>query len=143
MPLLGPNGQPLDTEKVLEDAHAAIDNETAEAVPAEPIECQTAFVVYLLPTGQWQVSDDLDIPLIPARQPHGDDFTSGSATVMRDVATREVAGLLNEAANIIVPSTVQGVIQSQMQMAKQAIEQREAQTIAAKVEADRQRRGGR
>jgi hypothetical protein len=136
---------------VLEDAHAAIDNETAEALPAEPIEALpaepieavTAFVVYLLPTGEWQVSDDLDIPLMPARKPHGDDFTSACATVMRDVATREVAMLLQQQAEVIIPNVVQGVVQTQMAMAAKAKEQFEANAIAAKLEAEKHRRGGR
>ena len=136
MPLLGPNGRPLNEEPP----------ESAEPVPAEPagpVECQTAYVVYLLPTGQWQVSDDLDIPLVPARKPHGDDFTAGSATVMRDVQTREVAGLLTEAVNLIIPNTVQGVIQSQMAMGQKMREEFEANAIAKKLEDDKKRRGGR
>jgi hypothetical protein len=118
-------------------------DELGDALPTGPIECQTAFVVYLLPDGQWQVADDLDIPLIPARKPHGDDYTSGSATVMRDVSTREVAALLTEAVNVIIPNTVQGVIQGQMAMAAKAREQFEANAIAEKLEADKSRRGGR
>lgn len=136
MPLLGPDGRPLSEEPP----------ETAEPVPDEPtgpIECQTAFVVYLLPDGQWQVADDLDIPLVPARKPHGDDFTSACATTMRDVATREVANLLNQQANVIIPNVVQGVVETQMAMAQKAREQFEAQNIAQKLEADKHRRGGR
>jgi hypothetical protein len=128
---------------VLEDARAAIENETAESVAPEPIECQTAFVVYLLPDGQWQVSDDLDIPVMPARKPHGDDFTSACATVMRDVATREVALLLQQQVEVIVPNTVQGVVQTQMAMAAKAKEQFEAAAIAEKLEREKSRRGGR
>lgn len=143
MPLLGPNGQPISEEKALEDAHAALEGDTAEALPPEPVECVTAFVVYLLPNGQWQVSDDLDVPLVPGRKPHGDDFTSGCATTMRDVATREVAALLDGAINVIIPNTVQGVVQTQMAMAAKAKEQFEANAIAAKMEQDKHRRGGR
>ena len=129
MPLLGPNGQPL----------SEVPPENAEPVPEPtgPIEATTAFVVYLLPDGQWQVSDDLDIPLIPARKPNGDDFTGACAVVMRDVTTRETANLLQQQANVIVPNVVQGVIQSQMAMAQKAREAMEGQQIAAKLEAER------
>lgn len=140
MPLLGPSGQPL-SEVPPPDAEPVPDEEAI--APAGPIECQTAFVVYLLPDGQWQVADDLDIPLMPARKPHGDDYTSACATTMRDVATRELAGLLNEAVNVIIPNTVQGVVQTQMAMAQKAKEQFEANAIAQKIEADKNRRGGR
>lgn len=143
MPLLGPDGvTPLVAEAV-SDAHDALEDGTAEVAPPEPIECQTAFVVYLLPDGQWQVADDLDIPLVPARKPHGDDFTSACATTMRDVATREVANLLNQQANVIIPNIVQGVVQTQMAMAAKAKEQFEAQAIAKQLEAEKHRRGGR
>lgn len=140
MPLLGPNGHPL-SEVPPENAEPVPDEEAI--APAGPIECQTAFVVYLLPSGQWQVSDDLDIPLMPARKPHGDDYTSACATTMRDVQSRELAGLLDQAVNLIVPNVVQGVVQTQMAMAAKAKEQFEAQAIAQKLEADKHRRGGR
>lgn len=141
MPLLGPDGRPLN-ENPPADAEPVPDEVAEEAAITGPIECQTAFVVYLLPNGQWQVADDLDIPLVPARKPHGDDFTSGCATTMRDVTTREVAVLLQQQVNVIVPNTVKGVIETQMAMAQQAREQMEAQGIARKIEADRTRRGG-
>lgn len=146
MPLLGPDGQTIITapdreltasEQALADAHAALEDDTAIAPPPEAIEAQTAFVVYLLDNGQWQVSDDLDIPLMPKRKPHGDDFTSGAATVMRDVATRELAGLLQQQADVIVS----GVIQTQMAMAAKAREQMEAQGIAKQIAKDQARRG--
>ena len=143
MPLLGPNGHPL-SEVPPENAEPVPHKEdvAVAAEPTGPIECQTAFIVYLLPNGQWQVADDLDLPLMPARKPHGDDFTSGCATTMRDVATREMSQLLSEAVNLIVPNTVQGVVQTQMAMAKQAKEQFEATAIAARLEQDKNRRGG-
>jgi hypothetical protein len=144
MPLLGPNGRPLN-EVPPENAEPVPDEEVAgvEDGPTGPIEVQTAFIIYLLPDGQWQVSDDLDIPLMPQRKPHGDDFTSACATTMRDVATRETANLLNQQANVIIPNVVQGVVQTQMAMAAKAKEQFEANAIAAKLEADKARRGGR
>lgn len=135
MPLLGPDGQTLLSEVPPPDAEPVAE----EAVAHAPIPCQTAFVVYLLPDGQWQVADDLDIPLVPERKPHGDDFTSACATTMRDVQTREVAALIQQG----VQSTVEGVIQTQMAMAAKAREQFEAQGIAKQLEKDRQRRGGR
>ena len=139
MPLLGPDGVTPLSEVPPPDAEPVPDETAAPG----PIECQTAFVIYLLPDGQWQVSDDLDIPLVPARKPHGDDFTSACATTMRDVATRETALLLQQQVNVIVPNVAQAVIQTQMAMAKQAKEQFEAQAIAAKLEKDKQARGGR
>jgi hypothetical protein len=125
---------------VLEDAHEALENDTATP---EPVEAVTAFVVYLLPSGEWQVSDDLDIPLMPARKPHGDDFTGACAVVMRDVTTRETANLLQQQANVIIPNVVQGVVQTQMAMAEKAREQFEANAIAAKLEKEKRARGGR
>lgn len=130
MPLLGPNGRPLNEEP-------PADAEPVPAEPTGPVEATTAFVVYLLPSGEWQVSDDLDIPLVPGRKPHGDDYTSACATLMRDVQTKEVARLLTEAVNVIVPNTVQGVVQTQMHMAQQAMEAREGQKIAQQLEAEK------
>jgi hypothetical protein len=80
---------------------------------------------------------------VPERKPHGDDFTSACATTMRDVATREVAVLLQQTAELLIPNIVQGVVQTQMAMAKKAQEQFEANAIAAKLEKDKHARGGR
>jgi hypothetical protein len=143
MPLLGPDGHPLDAapaEELLEEARAALDSDTAEAEPPPPLPCVTAFIVYQLPTGQWQVADDLDVPLVPERKAQFDDMTAGCSVTLRDVATQETA---MAAANLIIPNTVNGVIQAQMEVGKKVMEAREAADIARKLEADKHRRGGR
>jgi hypothetical protein len=144
MPLLGPDGRPLDAAPAEELLEATPDSADEEAAPPPPLPCVTAFIVYQLPTGQWQVADDIDVPLVPERKAHFDDMTAGCSVTLRDVATQEAA---MAAANLIIPNTVQGtvqgVIQAQMEVGKKVMEAREAADIAKKLEADKHRRGGR
>lgn len=138
MPLLGPSGRPLNEEP---PADAVPVNTTEPEAPAGPLPCITAFIVYQLPNGQWQVADDIDVPLVPERKPHFDDMTAGCSVTLRDIASHEIAVA---AANLIVPNTANAVIQGQMAMGQKMAEQREAQLIAAKLEAEQKaRRGGR
>lgn len=113
--------------------------------PAGPIQCVTAFVVYQLPDGLWQVADDLDAPLVPERKAHGDDFTAGCATTLRDVATREtVQGIINSGlGQAIVQSTTQSVIANMGLIGQQMAQAQESATVAQKLEKDKLRRGGR
>lgn len=129
MPLLGPNGAPI-VPPTPEQIAAPAD----ETLPPEPMACVTAFVVYQLPTGQWQVADDLNVPLVPDRKPNGDDFTAACAVVERDVRTQEIA---IAAANLIIPNTANAVVQAQMNLGKQVAEQRQAQMLAQQLEADK------
>src|SRR6185312_7290330 len=102
MPLLGANGLPL-SESPPADAEAISDPSTDGHDPTAPIPCITAMVIYLLPNGLWQLSDDLDVPLMPERKIHPDDVTGACAVIGRDAATREFVGL---ATNQLVPSIV-------------------------------------
>jgi hypothetical protein len=130
MPLLGPNGTPIaPTPEQL----AAPPDET---LPAEPVACVTAFTVYQLPTGEWQVADDLNVPLVPGRKPGGDDFTAGCSVVLRDVAT-------HAAANLIIPNTAQAVVNAQMQIGRQVAEAQQSAKVAQKLEAEKRARAGR
>ena len=123
MPLLGPNGQPLS------EAPPA----GAEPVPESgPVQCVTAFIAYQTPDGKWSLSDDLNIPLVPSRKPHNDDYTAGCSVVLRDVQTHEMA-------NVVIPNTAQMVVNAQMQMAQQAREQFETAQVRAKMEAEKVR----
>lgn len=149
MPLQLPNGQVYrpdqpDTTTALEDAQTALEEGTAEVVPAEPLPCVTAFIIYMLPDGRWQVSTDLDVPLVPERKPHGDDFTSGCATTMRDVATQET---VQAAASIIIPNVAQTILQNipsvMLQVGQAVRQQTEADRVAEALAKDKQRRGGR
>ena len=126
MPLLGPDGTPLS-----EQTPAG-----SEPVPdTGPIPCVTAYVLYMLPDGKWQVADDLNVPLVPERKPHGDDFTAGASVVLRDVQTSEVA-------NIVIPNVAQAVINGQMQLARHAMDQRQNEVALRQMQAD-QARGAR
>lgn len=147
MPLLGPNGQPVPTPEALADAHAALEDGTAEEAPAGPLPCVTAFVVYMLPDGRWQVSDDLDVPLVPDRTAHGDDYTAGCATVMRDVQTQEFGQVMNVVGQGVVQATAQTVLQNlpqvMMQFGGAMRQQAEAAKVAADLEKDKLHRAGR
>lgn len=195
MPLLGPNGQPLNAEKALEDAHAALEGDTALPAPVPcvtafavaqvpggewhlvdidtdlvpdrkvnfdditagasvilreespcpdypegPVRVVTAFIIYQLPDGLWQAATDLDIPLVPERSTISSDVIGGLSVSLRDVSTQEI---VQQTANAVIPNVIQGVVQTQMAMAAKAKEQFEANAIAAKMEQDKHRRGGR
>jgi hypothetical protein len=133
--LLVPGGRPEpDPEDV-----------TVTPEPAEPIECTTAFVVYQLPDGLWQVSTDIDVPLIPQREAHGDDLTSGCSTTLRDVQTRETAqAILNsDFGPAIVSSTTQSVIANMGMIGQQMVKAKEEAAVTQQLQRDQQRRGGR
>lgn len=135
MPLLGPDGQPL----------SEVPPANAEPVPEPtgPIECITAFVVYQLPNGLWQVATDLDVPLVPQREAHGDDLTAGCSTTLRDTQTREVVQQIvnGDFGPAIVSSTTQSVIASMGLVGQQMIRAKEEADVAAALEKDKQRRG--
>jgi hypothetical protein len=195
MPLLAPNGEPIDAQAAVADAKAALENDTAvqaplpcavaflvyqahegywravdidtEVVPDRkpnfddmtaaasvilresepgltypdgPLPAVTAFIIYQLPEGLWQAAVDLDVPLQPGRTVIGSDIVAGLSVTLRDVQTQEV---VQQATNAIVPNTVQMLINAQMEMGKKMAEAREAQAIAAELEKDKKRRGGR
>ena len=146
----------------LEDIHGnrlslppepAVDAPSIQAVPdgaefpegaVAPLPCVTAFIVYMLPDGRWQISDDLDVPLVPERKPHGDDFTAGCATVSRDVATQELISMFAQTLGPgIVQGTAQAVLNGQMQLGKAMQEKMQNDKLAEQLEAERKRRGGR
>lgn len=114
--------------------------EEATSGPSEPIPCITAFTVYQLPNGLWQVTDDINAPLVPERVCNSDDVTAGAAITVRDAATREVVTLIGQQ---IVPAIVQNVIQGQMQVAGAIRQQAESAKLAQQLEEDKKRRGGR
>lgn len=154
MPLQLPNGQEYKPGQPPEPAE---DAPPIEAVPdgaefpegaVAPIPCVTAFIVYQLPDGRWQVSDDLDAPLVPERKAHLDDFTSGCATSLRDTHTQE---LINTMANTIGPAIVQNTVQNVMNNLPQAMmnfgqavrQQGDAAKVTAQLAKDEARRAGR
>ena len=142
MPLLGPNGRPL-SESPPEDAmpvDEATSGPSEEFDPSAPIPCITAMVLYQLHNGLWQLSDDLDVPLMPERKIQGDDVTGACAVIGRDAATREFVALAN---NQLVPSIVQNIVQAQLQIGQAVRQQAEQAEIQRKLEEDKQRRGGR
>lgn len=156
MPLQLPNGQtytppqpdaPEPAEEALADAQAALEDGTAEPVAPEMLPCVTAFIVYQLPDGRWQVSDDLDAPLVPERKPHADDMTSGCSTTLRDVQTQEVIAVM---AGAIGPSIVQNTVNNVLNNIPQALSNfgqqirssAEAAKVAGQLEKDKLR-GGR
>lgn len=139
MPLLGPNGQPL-SESPPPGAMPVEEATSAPSEPTGPIECTTAFLIYQLGNGLWQVSDDIDLVLVPERKCHGDDITSACATIQRDAATREFVAL---AAQQLVPAIAQQVVQAQVQVAGAIRQQAEAAKVAQQLEEDKNRRAGR
>lgn len=110
-------GQPVPDE-ALADAHEALEEGTAEVEVPGPLPCITAFIVYQLPDGRWQVSDDLDAPLVPERKCHADDLTAGCSTTMRDVQTQEVIAVM---AGAIGPSIVQNTVNNVLNNIPQAL----------------------
>lgn len=156
-----PNGQmhqvgtpveevPVNTTEALADAQAALEEGTATEVPEPqgPLPCITAFVVYQLPDGRWQIADDLDVPLVPERKPHGDDFTSGCATALRDVQTQEFAAIMAQAIGpSIIQNTVNNVLnnlpKAMMQFGQTIRDSAEANKVRQQLEKEQQARGGR
>jgi len=121
------------------------ETEPGLSYPQEAIIAETAFIVYQLPNGLWQVSDDLDIPLVPQRTTVPTDVVGGLSVTLRDTQTREIVqGIVQgDFGPAIVQSTTQSVIASMGMVGQQMAEARDKAAVAAKIEADRQRRGGR
>lgn len=61
-----------------------------EAAP-EVEEVTTAFLVVLHKSGQWSAHADLDVPIVPERQAHFDDFVGGSANVSQSCMVQQAA----------------------------------------------------
>lgn len=139
MPLLGPNGQPLNTDPPA-DAHPVPDEAAAAYDGPKAIPAITAFIIYQLPTGQWQVSDDLNDPIVADRKPHGDDFTSACANVLRDVQTQEIA---LASANLVLSNVGGAVMQAQMEFGKRMKEQMDIQAAQQQIEEQTRKAGGR
>lgn len=140
-------GEPIP-EQALADAQEALEEGTAEELPPGPLPCVTAFIVYMLPDGRWQVSDDLDAPLVPERKCHADDLTAGCATTMRDVQTQEVIAVM---AGAIGPSIVQNTVNNVLNNIPQALanfgqqirSNAESAKIAEQLERDKARQARR
>jgi hypothetical protein len=135
--LQAPNGEPLTLdppESLLEAAEAR-----AQEPPA-PIECIAAFIIYQLPSGQWQAADDLNAPLVPARKPAPDDFYAGCSVILRDATVAA-------SANLIVPNTAQqaaqAIVNAQMEMGQRMLQARENKAVQDQIERDQRQRAGR
>lgn len=77
MPLLGPDGN------------------TPVAEPAAPAITQvvTAFLVFQLPNGAWELTPDINAPLVPARPPTTHDILGAVANLQADVHAQRSASL--------------------------------------------------
>lgn len=102
--------------------------------PEGEVDVVTAFVVFQLPTGLWQLTNEVSAPLIPQRPPIHADVLGGLTVTMRDIHIREGA-----------QQTAQATINAQFQVGQAIAEQRQSaqmqQQLAA--EKDKLRRGGR
>lgn len=121
------------------------ESEPGLSYPECPIDAVTACVVYQLPDGLWQVSDELAIPLVPQRTVVPADVIGGLSVTLRDTQTREIVqGILNsDFGPAIVQSTTQSVIGNMGLIGQQMAQAKESVTVAQKLEQDRARRGGR
>lgn len=66
------------------------ENVTADSAP-EPVEVQTAFLVYLTDEGTWVGNWDINTPIVPKRPAGPDDMKAGASCVVMDVHTGEIA----------------------------------------------------
>lgn len=135
---------PLDQAELKPQREVTFDDMTAGCAnllddlcisyPEGEVEVTTAFVVFLLPTGLWQLAPQVDAPLIPSRPPTYTDVRGGLAVTMRDIHTREIA-----------QQTAQATISAQFQVGQAVAQQRENAMLQQKLEADKDkaRRGGR
>ena len=55
----------------------------------EELNVTTAFLVFLTPDGQYQVSPDINIPIVPERGPTRDEIVAGSHIVIKDMQIQE------------------------------------------------------
>ena len=71
IPLLGQNNSGHNEEKAAE------------------LNVKTAFLVYLTDDGQYAVSGDINIPIVPERGPTRDEIVAGSHVVIKDMQIQE------------------------------------------------------
>lgn len=112
MSLLGPNGEPADTDPSTGPDTPA--TETQEQEPTTPTRVVTAFLVFQLPNGQWLAAEDINSPIVPVRKPLPDDIIAGTANVSAQMVARRTADL---AAKLTVQT--QMAVAQQMQEAQQ------------------------
>lgn len=86
----------------------------------------TAFVIFQLPNGLWQLAPKVDVPLVPAREPRWSDYQGGLAVVARDAHTQEIA-----------TATANATVQAQFQLGQAVAQQRQNAAIQAKLESDK------
>lgn len=56
---------------------------------AQELNVTTAWLVYLTPDGQYAVSGDINIPVIPERGPTRDEIIAGSHVAIKDLTIQE------------------------------------------------------
>jgi hypothetical protein len=100
----------------------------------DEVRATTAFIVFQLPNGLWQLATQVDAPLMPARNPQWSDLIGGLAVTARDVHTQEIA-----------QQTAQATVNAQFQLGQAVAQQRQQAQVQAQLaaEADAQRRAGR
>lgn len=98
-------------------------------------DAETAFIVFQLLNGLWQVATKIDAPLMPQRTFRLPDVIGGLAVTARDVHTREIA-----------QETAQAVVNAQFQLGQAIAQQRQSAQVQAALQAEQdeaRRRGGR
>lgn len=116
MPLLGANGMPLS-------APQSQDTPPSPDEPPAPKLVTTAFLVYVDGTGRVAVSDDLALPVVPARKPSFDDIIGAAANLQAEITARK-------AGDMAASLTVQTQLAMARQMQQSAPTQDEQELVA-------------
>lgn len=94
----------------------------------------TAFVIFQLLNGLWQLAPEIGVPLVPERKPVFSDYMGGLAVSARDAHTQEIA-----------QATAQATVNAQFQLGQAVAQQRQNAAVQAQIEAEKdknRRRGG-
>lgn len=87
MALLGADGNPAVP------AVPARPQQTQNDEPPAPTRVTTAFLVYQLPNGSWNVTADAGLPIVPSRPATPDDFISGASNVVAKTTASTAADM--------------------------------------------------
>ena len=120
MPLVGPNGAPLDG--------GSIQPQPDPAAPPAPQPVLTAFLAVQLPDGRWVAVADLNAPIVPQRVPMPDDLIAGASVIAADMTARR-------AADMAATQTIQTQLAMQRQMQAQQLSPAEAAAAQASMQA--------
>jgi hypothetical protein len=72
--------------------------EAATAAPAEPIPCDTAFIVYKRrDTGQIVITHDINVPIIVERGPTRDEVYGYLHVILKNLLAEQTAGMAAQA----------------------------------------------